>query len=111
VNGLYRPGQEEATFIYCRHAPPTQVISLSKKQERIILKRKLEQKILKCPVCGSSLTSGYVFGSYPIFWTEELNLIGGGKTNNKRLAGLFARVNQMPSQMCENCGIIISQFK
>ncbi len=84
---------------------------MSKKENRIKLEHKLAEHIKECPRCGAALTRGYLVTSHQIAWGEELNAIGGVKTNTKRIAGLLTPVNQLPSLMCEKCGIIVSQFR
>ena len=84
---------------------------MSKKKVRIELEDKIKEKPRDCPYCKEEMKFGYIGSGWPLFWGEDIDSLGGAKTNVIKLAGPLAAVNQVPSMICYNCGIIISQYR
>jgi hypothetical protein len=75
------------------------------------LEDKLKEKPKYCPYCEAEMKFGYIGSGWHLFWGEEIYAFGGIKTNIIHLAGPLAAVDQVPSMICQCCGIIISQYR
>ena len=80
-------------------------------KKRIELENKIKSKSKKCPYCNADMQFGYITSSWSIVWGEKIKALGFVSGNTERLTGLSASINHIPSFKCNNCGLVICQYK
>jgi hypothetical protein len=84
---------------------------MSKKDKRIELENKINERSKECPYCKQQLQFGYIAATTPVVWGEDTGTLFLVKENIERLSGTLTPINQIPTLRCNNCGIIIGQFR
>jgi hypothetical protein len=54
---------------------------------------------------------GFLVPIFALDWAEFVSMSGQAKDNVIRLSGVLEPVNHLPALHCEDCGVLISQYR